>query len=151
MQGSQQVNKSKIFCRASPRQRLLAGIVFLVAAASLGLLRMAATGRIDIGRWINPCGMKQRWGLPCPTCGMTTSALAFVRGEILQSFYIQPSAALLCSVIVTAAFLALVTTVFGVYFHFLVRIKAKYVILALSVIVAVGWMVTLARELAKLK
>jgi hypothetical protein len=151
MQGSQQVNKSKIFCRASLRQRLLAGIVFLITAASLGLLRLAATGRIDIGRWINPCGMKQRWGLPCPTCGMTTSALAFVRGEILQSFYIQPAAALLCSVIVTAAFLALVTMVFGVYFHFLVRIKAKYVILALLVIIALGWMITLARELAKSK
>jgi len=149
MQGIQQVNKSKIFCRASPRQRLLAGIVFLIIAGSLGLLRMAATGRIDINRWINPCGMKQRWGLPCPTCGMTTSALAFVRGEILQSFYIQPAAALLCSFIIVAALLALVTTVFGVYFHFLVRIRTKYVILALLVIIAVGWMVTLARVLAE--
>ena len=80
---------------------------------------------------------------------MTTSAIAFVRGEILQSFYIQPAAALLCGVIVVAAFLALVTTVFGIYFHFLVRIKAKDVILALLVIVAMGWMVTLARALAE--
>jgi hypothetical protein len=149
MQGSQQVNKSKIFCRTSPRQRFLTGIVFLVVAASLGLLRMAATGRIDIGRWINPCGMKQRWGLPCPTCGMTTSAIAFAQGKITRSFYVQPAASLLCTGLVTAAFLALVTTIFGVYFHFLVRIKAKYVTLALLVIIAVGWMVTLARVLAE--
>jgi hypothetical protein len=80
---------------------------------------------------------------------MTTSAIAFAQGRISESFYIQPAAALLCTGLVTAAFLALVTTVFGVYFHFLVRIKAKYAILALLVIIAVGWMVTLARVLAE--
>jgi len=140
-------NKLKIFCQASPRQRLLAGIVFIVLAGSLGLLRLAATGRIDIDRWINPCGMKQRWGLPCPTCGMTTSALAFIQGKIFESFYIQPAAAILCSGLVIAAFLALFAVVFGVYFQFLMRIKAKYVILFLLGIIAAGWIVTLARTL----
>jgi len=140
-------NKLKIFCQASRWQRLLAGIVFIVLAGSLGLLRLAATGRIDIDRWINPCGMKQRWGLPCPTCGMTTSALAFVQGKIFESFYIQPAAAVLCSILIVVAFLALFTAVFGVYFQFLMRIKGKYVILFLLGIIAAGWIVTLARTL----
>jgi len=26
---------------------------------------------IDLVALLNPCGMKQRYGLPCPTCGMT--------------------------------------------------------------------------------
>ncbi len=130
MQDSQQSDKGKIFCRApletskpltgraSPRQRLLAAAVFLALAASFGLLWLAATNRIDISRWLNPCGMKQRLGLPCPTCGMTTSALAFAQGKIFQSFYIQPAAAILCSILVVAAFLAFLIAVFGVYFQF---------------------------------
>jgi len=164
MQDSQQSDKGKIFCRApletpkpltrraSTRQRLIAAGIFLAAAASFGLLWLAATNRINIERWLNPCGMKQRWGLPCPTCGMTTSALAFARGEIFQSFYIQPSAALLCSILVITAFLAFIITVSGVYFSFLVwfftKVKARYVIAALLVIIAAGWLVTLARTLA---
>jgi len=152
MQDSQQSDKGKFFCRASPRQRLLAAAVFLALAASFGLLWLAATNRIDISRWLNPCGMKQRWGLPCPTCGMTTSALAFAQGKIFQSLYIQPAAALLCSVLVVAAFLAFIIAVSGVYFSFLVwfftKVKARYVIAALLVIIAAGWMVTLARALA---
>ena len=164
MQDSQQSDKGKIFCRApletsnpltgraSTRQRLFAAVVFLAAAAFFGLLWLAATNRINIERWLNPCGMKQRWGLPCPTCGMTTSALAFARGEIFQSFYIQPSAALLCSILVITAFLAFIITVSGVYFSFLVwfftKVKARYVIAVLLVIIAAGWLVTLARALA---
>jgi hypothetical protein len=148
MQNSQQSDKMKIFRRASRQQRLLATTVFLALAASFGLLHLAATNRIDIGRWLNPCGFKQRFNLPCPTCGMTTSALAFARGQILQSFYIQPAAAMLCGILVIVAFLAFFTAVFGVYFQLLVRIKLKYVILVLVAIIAAGWMVTLARALA---
>ena len=148
MQDSQQSDKGKFFCRASRQQRFLAIVFFVVVTALFTLLHLAATDRIDIGRWLNPCGMKQRWGLPCPTCGMTTSALAFARGQILQSFYIQPAAALLCGILVVAAFLAFLTAVSGVYFQFLVQIKTKYVILVLAAIIAAGWIVTLARALA---
>lgn len=152
MQDSQQPDKGKIFRRASRQQRLVAIVFFLAVAGLFTLLHLAAIGRIDIGRWLNPCGMKQRWGLPCPTCGMTTSSLAFARGQILQSFYIQPAAAVLCSILVIAAFLALFTAVFGVYFcllgRFFAGVKARYIVLALLVIIAVGWMVTLARALA---
>lgn len=148
MQDSQQSNKSKIFYRVSSRRRLLASIVFLVAAGLLGLLRLAATGIIDVERWINPCGMKQRWGLPCPTCGMTTSVIAFGQGKIIQSFYIQPAAAVLCCILVITAFLAFFIVISGLNFRFLVRIKAKYVILFLLGMVAAGWIITLTRALA---
>jgi len=148
MQDSQQSGRLKIFCRASAQQRLLAFIAFFVMAGLLGLLRLAATGRIDIDRWINPCGLKQRYNLPCPTCGMTTSALAFAQGKIFQSFYIQPAAAILCTICVVVVFLAFLAAVFGVYFRVLSQIKAKHVILALLAIIAIGWMVTLARVLA---
>ena len=155
MQASQQLNKSKYFCRALLRQRVKAALVFLAVVAFFGLFWLAANGKIDIGRWLVPCGFKQKYGLPCPTCGMTTSVLAFVRGKVFGrdgAFYIQPAAALLCSVLVVVAFLAFLMAVFGVYFGFIKRFfaeaKIKYIILVLIIIIAAGWAVTLARALA---
>jgi len=58
----------------------------------------------------------------------------------------------LCCVLVVVAFLALFTAVFGVYFSFIKRffaeVKLRHIILALIVIIAAGWAVTLARALA---
>lgn len=152
MQASQQLNRPKFIRRASFRQRLRAGVVFLVVAAIFGLFALAAAGKIDINRWLTPCGLKQRYNLPCPTCGMTTSALAFVQGKIIEAFYIQPAGALLCCVMVIAAVLAFLVAVFGIYSRFLERfftkVKIKYIILILLIIMAAGWAVTLARALA---
>jgi len=155
MQASQQLNKSKYFCRASRRQRAASALVFLAVLAFFGLFWFAANGKIDIGRWLAPCGFKQKYDLPCPTCGMTTSVFMFVRGEIFGhngAFYTQPAIALLCSVMVVVAFLAFLIAVFGVYFRFFNRffteIKIKHIILALIIIIAAGWAVTLARALA---
>ena len=39
---------------------------------------------------LQPCQFLATSGLPCPTCGMTTSFAHFVRGEWLRSFYVQP-------------------------------------------------------------
>jgi hypothetical protein len=150
MQASQQLSKPKIFCRASFHQRLGAVGVFLAMAAFFGLFALA--GHYKITLWPFPCGFQQRYNLPCPTCGVTTSVKAFAQGKIFESFYIQPAAALLCCVLAVSAFLAFFVAVFGVYFDFLNRfltgIKIKYVIISLIVIVAVGWAVTLARALA---
>jgi hypothetical protein len=150
MQASQQLSKPKIFCRASFRQRLGAGAFFLVLAAFFGLF--ALVGHYKIPLWPFPCGFKQRYNLPCPTCGVTTSVIAFAQGKIFESFYIQPAAALLCCVLAVSAFLAFFVAVFGVYFDFLNRffskVKIKYIILALIIIIAAGWAVTLARALA---
>jgi hypothetical protein len=150
MQASQQLSKPKIICRASFRQRRGAGVFFLTLAASFGLFALA--GHYKIALWPFPCGFRQKYNLPCPTCGVTTSVKAFAQGKILESFYIQPAAALLCCVLAVSAFLAFFVAVFGVYFDFLNRffskVKIKYIILALIVIIAAGWAVTLARALA---
>ncbi len=37
-----------------------------------------------------PCTMLVTTGIPCPTCGMTTSFAWFFKGNILASFYVQP-------------------------------------------------------------
>lgn len=151
---SQQINRTKFFCRASHRQRASSAIVCLVLLVLFGLLWLAAHYNISPAPY--GCGFKRRYDLPCPTCGMTTSVFKFVQGDIFGrngSFYVQPAAALLCAVLVVAEFLAFIIAVFGVYFPFLSRlftvVKIRDIILALVIIIAAGWAVTLARTLAE--
>jgi len=44
---------------------------------------------------IPPCGWPLRYGIPCPTCGVTTAACEVVHGHLLQAFVVQPFGALL--------------------------------------------------------
>ena len=149
MHSGQQVNKLKTTYRASFRQRVTAAMVLLAVAVLFGMLVLAAQDKIDMDRWLNPCGFKQEYDLPCPTCSITTAAVAFAGGKVFESFYIQPAGALLCCVLVVSAFLAFLIAVFGVYFGFLKRffaeVKVRYIILVLILIIAAGWAVTLAR------
>ena len=48
------------------------------------------------------CELLRISGIPCPTCGMTTSFAWFVRGNWLASFYVQPMGFLLA--LLTGAF-----------------------------------------------
>ncbi len=83
---------------------------------------------------------------------MTTSAICFAQGQIFKSFYIQPAAGLLCTLFLISAVLAFLTAVFGIYFDFLnhiKEIKLSYIILALMIIIAAAWAVTLARAIVE--
>lgn len=152
MQVSQQSKKAKTVRRASARQRIIAALISFAVFGLLALFGLGGHYQIDMGRWLGYCGFKQRYGLPCPTCGWTTAVLAFAQGKVWQAFYIQPAAAFLCSFMVVVAFLCFLVAVFGIYFSFFDRlfseVKIRYVIVALIVIIAAGWAVTLTRALA---
>jgi hypothetical protein len=152
MQTSQQVNRPKSVYRASLRQRIIAAIVCGAIVVFFGIFALAGRCGADMGRWLGYCGFKQRTGLPCPGCGMTTAALAFAQGKIVEAFAIQPAGGLLCSAMVVVAVLAFAVAIFGVYFRFIQRffaeVKLRYMILALLIVLAAGWAVTLARALA---
>jgi len=152
MQVRQQINKGKNIIRASFRQRLVSGVVLLGVVGFFAFMRLAAAGIIYLPGLFDPCGFKQQYGLPCPTCGVTTSSIAFVHGHIFESFYIQPAAALGWVMLCVTAFFAFLMCVFGLYFRplmrFLAGVKTKHVILAVIIIIAGGWAVTLARALA---
>jgi hypothetical protein len=47
----------------------------------------------DLGR-LQRCQFEYRTGLPCPSCGFTTSMAHFVRGDIIAAIYVQPMGAL---------------------------------------------------------
>jgi hypothetical protein len=138
--------------RASSSQRMAAVIICLGIILFFGVFALAGHYKVDMGPWLGYCGFKQRTGLPCPTCGMTTATLAFAQGKIFEAFYIQPACGFLCSVLVIVAILAFVIAVFGIYFRFIERffteVKLRYMIIALIIIIAAGWAVTLARAVA---
>jgi hypothetical protein len=152
MHVSQQLNKPKFFYRASAAQRKIAALVCLGIIVFFTVFALAGHYKIDMGLFLGYCGFKQRYGLPCPTCGMTTATLAFAQGRIIEAFYIQPACGLLCSLMVVAAILSFIIAVFGIYFRFIERffmeVKLRYMIIALAIIIIAGWAVTLARSLA---
>ena len=43
-----------------------------------------------------PCGLVLTSGLPCPTCGMTTSFSSVMHGDFVSAFKAQPAGAVLC-------------------------------------------------------
>jgi hypothetical protein len=130
----------------------VAAVVSLSILVLFGTLWGLQKVNFDVGRLFNPCGFKQRTGLPCPACGMTTAVQAFARGEVFTAFYTQPAAALGCTLLVLVGFLALLVTASGVYFTLLDRfvreVRVVYLIVGLLIVLAAGWAVTLARALA---
>ncbi len=153
MQKNQPSSEQKRIIRATSRQRIVAGLIFLGIAGFWLFCFLVANEHVEIERMLGLCGFKQRHGLPCPSCGMTTATLAFSQGAIFRSFYIQPVAALGCFVLALTAFFSFLTAVFGIYFsiikRFFAEVRMFYLILAVVVIIACGWAVTLARALAE--
>jgi hypothetical protein len=149
MDTSQQPGASRVFCHVSSRQRFAAAIVFAVVAGAAVLLRLAATGHIDIERWLTPCGIKQRYGLPCPTCGWTTAALTYSQGYIGKAFVIQPAAALVYSAAAVLAFYMLFVALTGRELtsakRLWMRIRNWHVIAVVLLVILMGWAVMLAR------
>ena len=151
MNQGQQLNDSKFFVRVPIRRRFIAGGIFIALAAIFLLFFFAADGKINLDKWLTPCGFKQRHNLPCPTCGFTAAALAFAKGKIFKAFYIQPAAALFYAFAVMGAVLALFTAAFGLYLkplkQFCAKVKTRYVIIAIAIIIAASWAVTLLRAI----
>jgi hypothetical protein len=148
----QQTNAGRWLRRASPGRRKIAALIAAAVISLFASLYLLQRLGFDFGLVFGPCGMKQRTGLPCPTCGMTTSVLAFARGDLVKAFYVQPAGGFLCSILVTVAFFALLTALFGVYFKALDRlfmgIRARTWVIGLLIILAAGWAVTMARAVA---
>jgi hypothetical protein len=79
--------------------------------------------------------------------------MAFVKGRILEAFYVQPAGAFFCCVLAVVAVLSLLAAVFGVQLEFLRglmrRRVAVYLVIWTVIILGCGWAVTLSRALAE--
>lgn len=147
-----------IYVRTEPAPRLsLPGRLFAasIALACLAVFIVAAKLTPDphgmgthqqLG--LAPCGMVELFGIPCPTCGYTTSFSLFVRGRWLASAWNQPGGfvtALLSGVLMWGAAYVAVTG------SQLYRLLSRWVTpttifgFGLVVLLAWGWKIVLTR------
>jgi hypothetical protein len=59
------------------------------------------------------CQFLYRTGMPCPSCGMTTSFAHFAHGDVRASFYVQPLGALLALLAAASFWVALYIAITG--------------------------------------
>jgi hypothetical protein len=102
--------------KVSPYARLVALAVAALAVAPLVIavnLRPSPSGvGTHLSMGFQRCAFLTQTGLPCPSCGMTTSFAHFVRGQWLASLYVQPGGfflALLCGALFWAALYMAIT------------------------------------------
>ncbi len=148
----QQTNSVDEPCKPSVLQRIFALCLFLGISWLFWLLYKGSVGQTDLSRIFGICEFKRSFNLPCFACGMTTSALAFVSGDILGAFYIQPAGAIICCGLVIIEVFSLLIGLFGVNFAFLQRPLSprsiRYFVISLLIILAAGWAVTIARAIS---
>jgi hypothetical protein len=97
--------------------RLLAALVAIGALTVLGIASVLTPNPSGVGTHMGlhlpECGWLERFGIPCPGCGMTTSFSYMVRGNVAASFYVQPMGATLCILTAMAFWTALYIAVTG--------------------------------------
>jgi hypothetical protein len=89
-----------------------------------------------------PCEFMARTGLPCPSCGMTTSWTWFVRGNLAASLYVQPMGTVVAILAASCFWTALYTAITGRPAHRLLRaVRSRYYLVPLLsfAILAWGW------------
>jgi hypothetical protein len=137
--------------RISWAGRLAALGIAGMITAGFGILWAAEHQWIHLGPLLGVCGFKQRTGLPCPGCGWTHAAQAFVTGRIKDAFCLQPAAALFCLVAAVVVLFALQIAFLGVDSAPLRWARSpggiKTLITAALIVILGGWLVTLAQAI----
>jgi hypothetical protein len=123
----------------------------LAAAIALGCLAVLVTGM-----WLTPngaqgisthtqmafppCAFEMRTGLPCPSCGFTTSVSYFSHGNVLASLYLQPMGfviAVLCAVSAWVGFYVAITG--RPVYRLLALLPGRTWVLGLAAMAIAGW------------
>ncbi|MEX0655425.1 MAG: DUF2752 domain-containing protein [Phycisphaeraceae bacterium] len=133
---------------AAPRReqtpRAVAGVIFLV---SFGLLAVAAylqPSAAGAGTHqqlgLPPCGFLVSTGLPCATCGMTTSFSHATNGDFVAAFLTQPTGSLLALFTAMTAIVSGYATVTGMSLAPIGRAiwRPRMVVLFVTLLLA-GW------------
>jgi hypothetical protein len=71
---------------------------------------------------LRECSFLVTTGIPCPSCGMTTSFAWFARGNLAASIYVQPMGALLALLCCCGAWGGLYIAITGRPVHRLLRL-----------------------------
>lgn len=132
--------------RLVPPQRLvalgvsLACLAVLVTAVWITPSRAGVETHRQLG--LAECQFLRTSGLPCPSCGMTTSFAWFARGNIVASLYVQPMGTLLATAAACAFWAGLYIAITGKPVHRLMRLMPSvyYVLIPMGIgIAAWAW------------
>jgi len=137
-----------------------------LALAAIGRLSLAFVALFIIGvsRWLvpspdgtgthtqlhlPPCGFKVLTGLPCPSCGMTTSFACMAHLQIARGFSAQPFGAALFLAVVAAVLASLYSAVFN---KSLAAIASRVFTWRRGVLIAIAfalvWLIQILRAIA---
>jgi len=90
-----------------PFERWLLVAVCVGIFTLLGLARVLTPNEAGVGTHralgFPPCGALVAWGIPCPSCGMTTSWAWFTRGEFGRSWSSNPGGLMLAVFVIVMA------------------------------------------------
>lgn len=117
-----------------------AAISVLLVALSIQPNQRGISTHAQLG--LAPCQFEARTGMPCMTCGMTTSFAWFVRGNLLASLYVQPMGTIMALLTVMAVWTGGYVAFTGRPLHrllFAVPLRYTVVPLILWGIVAWAW------------
>jgi hypothetical protein len=139
-----------IYSRPPTAPNLTRGTRILLLALALGclavliiaaVLKPVASGlgtHAELG--LAPCGFLVRTGLPCLSCGMTTSLSWFVRGNLLASFYVQPMGCVLALATAMTFWIALYGAITAKPIgRVLAQVQVRYYIVPLLSLAILAW------------
>jgi len=93
------------------------------------------------GMGLEGCTFLSTTGLPCPSCGMTTSFAWFARGNIVASAYVQPMGMLLAAACAAWFWIALYTAITGRPVYRLIRyVPGRYWIMPVLGLAVLAWL-----------
>ena len=128
------------------RGRLLAAALALGCLTPLIMAALLSPSHDGLGTHremgFAQCSFLQRTGLPCPSCGMTTSWAWFSRGNVVASLYIQPMGTVLAALAACCFWAGLYVAITGRPVYRLLHVipgRYYFVPLLAFAILAWGW------------
>jgi len=116
----------------------LACLSVLIVAASLQPDPTGESTHAQLG--LNSCQFLARTGIPCPSCGMTTSFCWFVRGNLFASLYVQPMGLALAAIVSLTFWLALYMAISAKpAWRLVAMIPARYWLGPTMALAVIGW------------
>jgi len=110
----------------------------LIIAAKLHPSPTGEATHTELG--MDECQFLARTGIPCPSCGMTTSFSFFVRGNLAASLWVQPMGTALAILTTLAFWTALYIAVTGTPVSRLIRmIPSRYYLPPLFAWALIAW------------
>ena len=127
--------------RAGRVAALVLGLACLAVLVVAALLEPNSAGSgSHTGLGLQRCQFLDRTGVPCLSCGYTTSFTWFVRGNLAASVYVQPMGALLAAATACTVWVCLYVAATGRPVHRLLRlIPARRWLLPLLLFVVAAW------------